>query len=285
MKEKMKILIVGSTGMLGSTLKEYFKSVNYNVLTLDRYDLDLADCSRVELEEKIIEKGCDILINCAGLIKQRKGVSTADFISVNSLLPHRMSDICEKEDIKMIHFTTDCVFDGKIGDYTENDTHSVYDDYGRSKSMGEPKNCTVIRTSIIGEEEENKLSLLEWVKSNKGNEIDGYKNHLWNGLTCLQLSKLMKYIIDNDLYWDGVKHIFSNQVNKYDLVKMINEIYELGIKIHPTNGPTLVNRTLDTVYDIDIFKIPNLYRQIKETKDFHRDIKDDELKKYYDNLI
>jgi dTDP-4-dehydrorhamnose reductase len=269
----MSILIIGSTGMLGNTLKKYLTKINIDFKTLDRKDLDLSKCGFDIVKEKIIQSGCNVVVNCAGIVKQRKNTSTADFIHVNSLIPHWISDICEKQDMKMIHITTDCVFDGKIGDYKESDVHSVYDDYGRSKSMGEPKNCTVIRTSIIGEEEENKLSLLEWVKSNKGNEIDGYKNHLWNGLTCLQLSKLMKYIIDNDLYWNGVKHIFSNQVNKYDLVKMINEIYELDIKIHPTNGSTLVNRTLDTVYDIDIFNIPNLGKQIKETKDFHNNIK------------
>lgn len=281
----MDILIIGSTGMLGNTLVEYFTKVNYNIKTLNRSVIDLSKCSKDELEEKIIERNCGLVINCAGLIKQRKGTTTDEFIAVNSLLPHRLSDICERKNMKMIHITTDCVFDGKIGGYSENSKHDVYDDYGRSKSMGEPSNCTVIRTSIIGEEKSNKLSLLEWVKSNKDKEINGYKNHKWNGLTCLQVGKVMNMIIDGDLFWNGVKHFYSNEVSKYDLVKMIDEIYDLNIKIHPIDDNSSINRTLDTIHDIDEFNIPNLYKQIEETKDFHQNIKNEELKKYYDNLL
>ncbi len=281
----MKVLIVGSTGMLGNTLKEYFTKLKYEVKTLNRSDLDLSSCSREELEEKIIESDCDVLINCAGLIKQRKGVTTSDFISVNSLLPHRLSDICSEQDMKMIHMTTDCVFSGTGGRYDEDYAMDVLDDYGRSKSMGEPNTCTVIRTSIIGEEKNNKLSLLEWVKSNEGKEINGYKNHKWNGLTCLQLGKVMNKIIKDNLYWDGVRHVFSNEVSKYDLVKMINEIYELNIKIKGVNDNLSVNRTLETMYTIDEYEIPNLYKQIEETRDFHNEIRNKELAEYYDKLI
>ncbi len=281
----MNVLIIGSTGMLGNTLKKYLTKINIDFKTLDRNDIDLSKCGFIEIEESIVKSNCDVVINCAGIVKQRKKTPTADFIHVNSLIPHWVADICEKKGIKMIHITTDCVFDGQLGDYKENDIHNTYDDYGRSKSMGEPNNCTVIRTSIIGEEEKNKLSLLEWVKSNKNGNINGYKNHIWNGVTCLQLSKIMMDIANNMSYWEGVKHIFSNKVSKYDLSKMINEIYDLNIKITPIDDVYSVNRTIDTIYDVDVFNIPNLYKQIKETKDFHNDIKNEELKKYYDNLL
>ena len=269
----MKVLIVGSTGMLGNTLLEYFRYLKYDIKTLNRGDLDLSKCSNQELEFKIIDSECDILINCAGLIKQRKGTTTTDFIAVNSLLPHRMADICETQGKKMIHITTDCVYDGTEGEYNEDSIHDVFDSYGRSKSMGEPENCTVIRTSIIGEEKTNKLSLLEWVKSNEGKEINGYKNHKWNGLTCLQVGKVMNNIMEGNLFWDGVKHIHSNEVNKYDLVSMINEIYNLNIKITPMDDNISVDRTLNSIHNIDKFKIPNLYKQIEETRDFHDGIK------------
>ena len=269
----MKVLIVGSTGMLGNTLLEYFRYLKYDIKTLNRGDLDLSKCSNQELEFKIIDSECDILINCAGLIKQRKGTTTTDFIAVNSLLPHRMADICETQGKKMIHITTDCVYDGTEGEYNEDSIHDVFDSYGRSKSMGEPENCTVIRISIIGEEKTNKLSLLEWVKSNEGKEINGYKNHKWNGLTCLQVGKVMNNIMEGNLFWDGVKHIHSNEVNKYDLVSMINEIYNLNIKITPMDDNISVDRTLNSIHNIDKFKIPNLYKQIEETRDFHDGIK------------
>ena len=282
----MKILIIGSTGMLGNTLKHFFTAANYKIKTLDRKELDLSQCSWGELEDKIIQNDCDVLINCAGLIKQRKGVTTADFIAVNSLLPQRMAEICEQKGIKMIHVTTDCVFSGDLGNYNENSAHDVTDDYGRSKSMGEPTNCTVIRTSIIGEEEKNKLSLLEWVKSNTNTTINGYTNHLWNGVTCLQLGKVIKQIVEEELYWYGVKHIYTNSsVNKYDLVCMINEIYDLGNVVNKTETENHVFRTLNSNHDITEFKIPFLYKQIEETRDFHEAIRSDELSKYYENLI
>lgn len=281
----MKVLIVGSTGMLGNTFKQYLDSVECEYETLNRSDVDLSTCSWEELEEKIIEKDCDVLINCAGLIKQRKGITTADFVAVNSLLPHRMAEICYQQNMKMIHITTDCVYDGEYGNYKESVPHNVNDDYGKSKSMGEPENCTVIRTSIIGEEETNKLSLLEWVKSNKEGEINGYKNHIWNGVTCLQLSKIIIDIINKNIFWTGTRHIFSNQVTKYDLVKIINEIYKLNIKITPINDKISVNRTLDTIYDIDEFNIPNLYKQIEEINIFYNNIRYKKSLEYYEKLI
>lgn len=282
----MKILIVGSTGMLGNTLKEYLTNTKHDIKTLDRVDLDLSKCSVKDLENKITESNCEVVINCAGLIKQRNNITTTDFIAVNSLLPHRLSEICNEKNIKLIHITTDCVFSGHLGDYIEDSSHDVVDDYGRSKSMGEPKNSTVIRTSIIGEEKRNKLSLLEWVKSHKDTKINGYTNHYWNGLTCLQLSKVIEKIINTNSYWLGVRHIYTyDSVNKYELVTMINEIYELNNEIIPFTPETKIIRTLKSLYDNTQFSIPNLYEQIKETKAFHEKIKNEEIKNYYDNLI
>ena len=259
----MKILIVGSTGMLGNTLKEYFSTLKYHTKSLDREHLDLSQCNWSDLEHKVVESDCNILINCAGLIKQRKNVTTADFISVNGLLPHRLADICRQRDIRMIHVTTDCVFTGLVGDYTEDSLHDISDDYGRSKSIGEPESCTVIRTSIIGEEEKNKLSLLEWVKSHENDVLKGYINHYWNGVTCLQLGKIIRQIIDEELYWSGVRHIFTDdRLNKYSLLKMINEIYGLGNVVKEFTTEETVNRTLNSKHDIKMFNIPSLYKQI-----------------------
>jgi dTDP-4-dehydrorhamnose reductase len=279
----MKILIVGSTGMLGNTFKKYLESLTINFETLDRTSIELSSCSKEELDKYTLSSECQYLINCAGLIKQRKGVTTEDFISVNSLLPHRLSAICQKYNIKMIHVTTDCVFDGTSGNYNEESTHNCNDIYGKSKSFGEPDNCTVIRTSIIGEEQKNKLSLLEWLKSNKNGNINGFKNHYWNGLASLQLSKVILNIINNDSFWKGGRNIFSNTVTKYDLVKMINEIYQLNININPVNDEASINRTLCSIYNNDEFNIPNLYKQIQETKLFHDNLRNDYLEKYYTN--
>ena len=133
----------------------------------------------------------------------------------------------------MIHVTTDCVFSGKDGNYDENSLHDETNDYGTSKSLGELCKATIIRTSIIGEETINKRSLLEWVRSNRGGEINGFTNHMWNGVTCLQLSKIIEKMIREKFYWEGVRHTFSpRSVSKYELVSLINEIYDLNIKVN-----------------------------------------------------
>ena len=259
----MKVLIVGSTGMLGSTAKEFFG----NVEVLDRSELDLSNCSHAQLTNVLSNKNFDCLINCAGLIKQRS-VKDSEMISVNAVLPHRLAEFCKSTNKKMFHITTDCVFSGDLGSYDESSKHDALDVYGLSKSLGEPECCMVIRTSIIGEEKKNKLSLLEWVKSKAGDNIDGYLDHHWNGVTCLQLCKVIKSIISDNKYRDGVHHVFSNCVNKFELVSMINDVYNLNITITPKKAG-YCDRTLTTNTQ-DAFVVSEIKKQIQETYNFHR---------------
>ena len=168
----------------------------------------------------------------------------------------------------MIHITTDCVFSGINGKYDELSIHDSKEIYGISKSLGEVDQVTIIRTSIIGEEIRNKYSLLEWIKSNKGKEINGYVNHFWNGVTCLELAKVIEYMIRNNYFWKGVRHIYSPEiVSKYELITMINEIYELDIKLHKCETEKC-DRSLMSIYDILMFKIKPLREQIRELRYF-----------------
>ena len=123
---------------------------------------------------------------------------------------------------------------------------------------------TIIRTSIIGEELANQRSLLEWVRSQKDCQIYGYTNHLWNGVTCLQLTEIIKQIIDQNLFWIGVRHIFSPiSVSKYQLVKMINQIYNLSIQILECKTNQSIDKTLTSIYETNNkFEIPDLFTQI-----------------------
>jgi dTDP-4-dehydrorhamnose reductase len=270
----MKIYILGYKGMLGRYVYTYFKSKNYDVIGLSRDDMDITTYSEVQLRAVLLHRGFkkgDVVINCIGTIKpmvDKYGILNA--IKVNSLFPHVLSNVCESEGYKMIHITTDCVFSGNKGNYTENDPHDVTDVYGRTKSLGEPENCTVIRTSIIGEEIGQGRSLIEWIKSMKDKTANGFSNHQWNGLTCLHVAKVFETIISHDLYWNGVRHIFSpNTLNKYELLIAVSNIYNLNIYINRTEAPVSCDRSLSTIYTDTMFDIPILEEQITEQRDFY----------------
>lgn len=262
----MKIYIFGSTGMLGRYVYDILNK-KYQVKCITRKDFDIINDNFFKLENIMINlQNEDIVINCSGIIPQKVEYKQyKQYIRVNTLFPHKLNEICEKYNSKLIHITTDCVYNGKNGNYTTNSIHDSETIYGISKSLGEPENSTIIRTSIIGEEISNKKSLLEWVLSNKNKTIQGYTNHYWNGITCLTLSKIIEYMIENNIFWKGVKNIFSPEiVSKYDLCSYINELYELNIKIIPVEND-YKNLTLSGINE---FKIENIKKQLHEQKNY-----------------
>ena len=167
-----------------------------------------------------------------------------------------------------------CVYDGLIGEYNEESKHDADDVYGITKSLGEPENATVIRTSIIGEELQNQLSFVEWVKSEEGNEVNGFINHKWNGVTCLEFSKICEQIIKKNLYWNGVVHLMSPEtISKYKMVEYVSDVYDLGITIRFTETPNKCDRSLSSIKNVDI-DIKDLKVQIQEMKDYYNTLKD-----------
>lgn len=266
----MKIIIFGSTGMLGNYVKFYFQK-HYDVITINRNELDAETVNIDDIMDVLSKYKSDeptFVINCIGIIPQR---NTSDnfriFIKINTLFPHLLANCCEKLNFKMIHISTDCVYDGKCGNYSENDKHTETNLYGSSKSLGEPSNACVIRTSIIGEEIHNKKSLLEWVKSQNGKKINGYINHYWNGVTCLQLSKIIHHMIENNILWNGVRHIFSPKIiNKYDLIKLIIEVYNLNVMVDKLNTEK-IDKSLTSIFE-KIIDIPDIKIQLQELAKF-----------------
>ena len=267
----IKIFVLGYTGMLGRYVYKYLKSEGYNnIIGLSRKDLDAAKVTKEQLNSVSFTKNT-VIINCMGVIKQRKDIGTLEFIQVNSVFPYLLSNLCKETGSKLIHITTDCVYNGFDGNYDELCTHNATDLYGITKSLGEPENVTIIRTSIIGEETNNSRSLLEWVKSNKNKEILGYTNHMWNGITCLQFAKICKHIIDNNFFWRGVKHLYSPKpLNKLELVKLISKIYDLNIKIIPHETETVCDRTLTSIRNEIVITIPELETQLIEMRTFFK---------------
>ena len=271
------IYTFGTNGMLGHYVKTYFKLQNKTCVCFTRDDLDVSIVTYNKLE-KLFDKYAinenDIIINCVGIIPQSNNIndtSSRNYFLINSLFPNMLSTIALLKKMKFIHITTDCVFSGLKGNYTEIDEHDETNNYGVSKSLGElGYNATIIRTSIIGEELKNKYSLLEWVKKHNHTTLNGYTNHYWNGLTCLQLAKVVDKMINDNIWWKGVRHIFSpTSVTKYKLVQMINNTYKLNNIVEPLETENTINKTLNSIYDNNSnFNIPELNLQIEELHKF-----------------
>jgi dTDP-4-dehydrorhamnose reductase len=271
--------------MLGNYMAKYFHInslwINRHVISGECLGLDATDKEshiRARIEGSFELKSGDVIINCIGVINklvEQKGIENT--IIVNSLFPHVLDRICNDNGLHLITVSSDCCYSGlkennSVGrcfNYSESDPHDATDIYGKTKSLGEPANSTVIRTSIIGEEKVNKRSLLEWVKSNKGKEIDGYVNHRWNGVTCLRLAQVIGEIIEKDLYWKGVKHIFGETVTKYELCRMISQAYDLGITVHAIATTKPCDRSLwSERKDVNFPYYNELYKDIIAQKEF-----------------
>ena len=243
----MVVYIFGSSGMLGRYMKKQFPEA----VCLGR------DASYV------LNEG-DVVINAAGVIPHS---GSTDY-TFNTTFPLELGELCRSKKAHLIHFSTDCVFSGLRGMYTEHDVPDAESEYGQSKAKGDTAYGTILRTSIIGEEARNKRSLLEWVRTRKGERIHGFTNHTWNGVTCWQLSKIVRRIIETQNFWIGVRHIYSpSPVSKCELIKMIADVYEIDAQIIPYldwHGIHNKNMTLSSAYPMMSDGIPELIDQIKE---------------------
>lgn len=243
-----KILVLGVNGMLGNTIFRHFSTNNqFEVIGVCRKAVpELSSFSKnIKIVTNLIDYDSlinifysfkpSVVINCIGIIKQSDiSNHVIDSIPVNSLLPHRLSIICGLSNARLIHFSTDCVFSGNKGSYLESHNPDPIDLYGRSKLIGEviDQNTITLRTSIIGHELKSNKSLLNWFLSSQ-NEIKGYKNAFFSGLTTLEVAKVIeKYILPNpDI--NGLFHLASDRISKYDLLSKISEVYNHKINIIP----------------------------------------------------
>ncbi|PAA29749.1 NAD(P)-dependent oxidoreductase [Pseudomonas fragi] len=258
----MKVLLLGASGMLGSML--------YKQLVLDdRYDVaGTVRGSAIseyfsEQEQSTLIPGIDVLdfdsllsllntvrpdvvINCVGLIKQ---VSTANdplkVLPVNAMLPHRLCKLCELTGARLIHISTDCVFSGSTGGYTEASISDSADLYGKSKFIGEVIDSTsaiTLRTSIIGHELSTNKSLIDWFLSQHG-RVNGYSHAVFSGLPTIELSRvIMDHVLPRpELH--GLYHVSSEPINKEALLRLVARQYEKSIEIIPDDS-LVIDRSL-----------------------------------------
>ncbi len=273
------------------------KRCDYNIDTLSYRSLSLF------LHKYVSTTDYDafIIVNCAGLIPQRlerveQSENMKSYFKINSLFPNLLSAYIQNaneesfenylsynkklKSYHFIHITTDCVFNGIINkSYDENDEYNpLYLEnniYGTTKHLGELCNSemvneidcvTIIRTSIIGEELYNKASFIEFLKKNANGNVQGYDNHYWNGVTTLQLSKIVKKMIENNAYYSGIRHFYSPKIySKYEMLNMINTIFHLNVTIEKINHKNSLNKSLKSIFNTcESYKIPDLEVQIKE---------------------
>lgn len=260
-----KVTVLGSKGMLGSMVARCLvEAGRFRVEALDRSALDAEKF--VDGQQGMGVRLGDYVINCIGIIKpfckdnDPAGVLRA--IKVNAVFPHRLAAECRRSGARLIQIATDCVYSGTRGGYVESDPHDALDVYGKTKSLGEVFDGSMlnVRCSIIGpEEKKNKASLLEWVLAHPdGAQVNGFAHHVWNGVTTLQFAQLCERIIDDQAYDALVQaaplhHFVPNEtVTKYELVQLISEVYGKGFNVRRVDdaGPA-VDRTLAT-------KLPHL---------------------------
>lgn len=265
----MQVLVFGSKGMLGYAVTEYFLKQGYEVKELNRDEFDIAKDDHAVLFDLV--KGFDAVVNCAGVIKPRiKVMSLEDVLKVNSLFPKNLAKACKLNDVKCIHVTTDCVYSGSKGSYDENDIFDADDLYGMSKNGGDSAECMVLRTSIIGEENGQSKSLFEWAKSQAGKKVNGFTNHDWNGVTTVYLAEVIDTILKEQLYKEGLFHIHSqNTVDKYELLKIFSEAYNLELSVNPVEAEVSCDRSMTSISELSSYVCTKtIKQQVTEMKEF-----------------
>ena len=246
----MKILVLGAGGMMGHMACRVLAESHDVVGTIrsewnDRSAIarfvprdsciDTVDVLDVrEVEQALDTVRPDVVFNCVGIVKQLSAAKDALVsIECNSLLPHRLAVSCADRGARLIHLSTDCVFSGHRGMYTEDDIPDPVDLYGRSKLLGEtaPEEGLTIRTSIVGRQLTGSTSFFEWILSNRGQRVRGFDRAVYSGLTTMGLARTISRVIQEHRDLSGVWQIASEPITKYDLIVRLNELLGLGIDV------------------------------------------------------
>ncbi len=247
----MKILVLGAGGMLGNAMFRVLSSredwqvrgvarsgsvTRFFPSALAKQLIIGVDVENSDLLLKLfLDHKPDVVINCIGLIKQLADAKDPlSAIPINSLLPHRLARLCELAGARLVHFSTDCVFSGKQGNYRETDVSDAEDLYGKSKFLGEVSypHAITLRTSIIGHELQGANSLVGWFLS-QTEQCKGYTHAIYSGLPTAVLAEVVRDIVIARPELHGLYHVASQPINKYDLLKLIADAYGKRIRIIP----------------------------------------------------
>ncbi|MET4119765.1 dTDP-4-dehydrorhamnose reductase [Bradyrhizobium sp. JR1.5] len=261
--ERKRILVLGATGMLGHAVLRYFVERGEHLVVgsvrsqsrsrqlpsaLQRCVVSGIDVESFDsLSLAFADVRPDIVINCIGLIKQRaEAEDVLSALPINSLLPHRLARLCAIQGARLIHVSTDCVFSGGKGMYSEDDISDARDLYGRSKFLGEVDypHAVTLRTSIIGRELDGAHGLVEWFLSQDA-RICGYTKAVFSGLTTVELARVMHDCVIPHAELRGVYHVSVDAIDKFTLLQRVAEAYGKVIEITP-DDKVAIDRSLDS---------------------------------------
>lgn len=282
-----RVLILGGSGMLGNALFRLFsESEGFFAVASARSPGSVARLpnvlrSNVEVGvnsddmdslARILDKHRpDVVINCIGLVKQLSDVKDPLVaLPINSIFPHRLARLCALIDARLIHISTDCVFDGGKGGYTEEDVPNATDLYGRSKLLGEVDcpNAVTLRTSIIGHELGTAHGLVEWFLSQSG-RVQGFSKAVFSGLPTVVLGKVIRDFVIPAPELTGLFHVSVAPISKHDLLILVAERYRKSIEVVPCDQP-VIDRSLDSTrfQRATGYKPPSWSELIEEMKRF-----------------
>jgi dTDP-4-dehydrorhamnose reductase len=278
----MKVLVLGGTGMAGHTISMYFKEAGHDVTAFSRNKVgycnningDITDLGN--LKKIIIEGQYDAIINAIGILNQDAEDHKSNAVLLNSYLPHFLSDTTKEMKTRVIHMSTDCVFSGKTGGYSETSFKDGETFYDRSKALGELENNKdlTFRNSIIGPDiSERGIGLFNWFMKQEG-QINGFTKAIWTGVTTLTLAKAMEQALKENL--TGLYNLVNNEtISKYELLKLFNKYMRDGqIEIQPSDNLSLDKSLISNRTDFS-FEVPSyetMVAEMNEWIDNHKDL-------------
>lgn len=280
----MKILILGGNGMIGHKMYQVLSKFYVDTWVLFKKKKDQVESYEIFNKDKIVDNFDliqfdklnevlnslmpDIIINAAG-ITIRRGINDNKYrsIMINSALPQFLDNWTKINNKRLIHFSTDCVFSGKNGFYTEESVTDAEDMYGKTKALGEviSLNSVTLRGSMIGRELENRTELLEWFLNQKENSIKGYSNVVYSGITTFRMANYVHKIICDFPTMHGIYNVSSISITKYELINLFNSFFKKGTLIIPDSSYTS-NKDLDSTnfYKKTGFEKPNWKELVEE---------------------
>lgn len=209
-------------------------------------ETDVRDSERVAAV--VSDFGAEAVINATGIVKQRPEAHELEISNeVNALFPHRLAQVCRANAARLIHLSTDCVFSGEKGNYTESDRPDPVDLYGQTKLQGEvdAPGAITLRTSMIGPELDRKTGLVEWFLAQKGKTVKGYRKAVFSGFVTAELARLIEKLIARHPDAHGVYHASSAPISKFDLLARLNQKLGLGVTLVPDDS-VICDRSLDS---------------------------------------